>query len=153
MIGNLKPFLDMIAWSEGTRTIPGSDDGYNVLVGSTIKRPILFTDYSTHPDVYNHLFNSTAAGRYQIIFPTWQRLCIRLGETDFQPPTQDAMAASLVADDCHALGMVQNGSFALAVNACSGEWASLPGSTSGQHENILTNLAAVYKKAGGVITT
>ena len=141
----------MIAWSEGTSRIPNSDGGYRVLVGSTLAHPLLFDDYSTHPDIYNPRFNSTAAGRYQIIFPTWSALCVRLGVTDFSPITQDCMASSLIEQDCGALGMVRDGDLTNAVAACSREWASLPGSTAGQHENLMNNLAGVYANAGGVL--
>lgn len=149
MDANLKAFLDMLAWSEGTSRIKGSDDGYNVLVGSTLGRPLLFDSYDTHPDIYNDRFNSTAAGRYQIIFPTWSALCVRLGMIDFSPPTQDAMAASLIEQDCGALGMVRNGQIASAIEACSREWASLPGSEAGQHQMQMADLVKIYSGAGG----
>ena len=43
----IKAFLDMIAWSElGEELIDISDNGYNVIVGSTPSRPILFNDQS-----------------------------------------------------------------------------------------------------------
>lgn len=148
---NLKAFLDMIAWSEGSTRIPGSDDGYNVLVGSTPKRPIFFSSYAVHPDVYNPLFNSTAAGRYQIIFPTWEALTVRLNLLDFTPPTQDAMGASLISQDCGAADMVAQGDLASAIEACAQEWASLPGSDSGQYENTMDALADAYTGAGGTL--
>jgi muramidase (phage lysozyme) len=74
-MSNIAAFIDTIAYSEGTSTINNSDDGYNVLVGSTPNHPILFNDYSTHPNVLNHALDSTAAGRYQIIHPTFVALC------------------------------------------------------------------------------
>jgi muramidase (phage lysozyme) len=146
-------FLAMIRWSEGTSRIPNSDNGYRVLVGSTPTHPILFDDYSKHPDVYNPRFNSTAAGAYQIIFPTWSGLCVQLGLNDFSPATQDAMASFLVAHECGALGAVQSGDFASAVALCAREWASLPGSTSGQPQSVMDNLVAAYTGAGGVLGT
>jgi muramidase (phage lysozyme) len=72
---NLNAFLDLIAASEGTPVIPGSDDGYDVLVGATRKHPLLFHSYAEHPNVFNRELDSTAAGRYQIIHKkTEQRL-------------------------------------------------------------------------------
>ena len=61
---NLKAFLDMLAWSEGTSTVAGSDNGYNVIVGGS-----LFKGYADHPrklvDIPRLGIKSTAAGRYQ----------------------------------------------------------------------------------------
>jgi len=45
-------FLDMIAHSEiGPELLAVSDDGYDVLVGSTAAHPLLFKDYRTHPNM------------------------------------------------------------------------------------------------------
>lgn len=151
---NMSAFLDAIAWSEGTTRAAicgASDDGYNMLVGSRAALPLIFDSYATHPDVYNSRFNSTAAGRYQIIFPTWSSLCVRLGLTDFSPETQDIMAVSLITEDCGAGGAVESGQFAAAVALCSSEWASLPGSASGQPQSVLDALVATYIAAGGSI--
>ena len=41
---NVLRFLDLIAFSEGTSTVKGSDDGYNVLYGGG-----LFQGYADHP--------------------------------------------------------------------------------------------------------
>ena len=151
MIQNMKAFLDMLAWSEGTTRIPGSDNGYNVLVGSTPDDPEFFRGYLTHPRIYNPYFNSTAAGRYQIIFPTWSSLCARLNVTDFSPATQDAMAISLITEDCGAANAVTIGDFIRAVSLCSKEWASLPGSNSGQWQSLMANLIAIYTASGGTL--
>lgn len=43
---NMAAFLDMLAYSEGTSTMPGSDDGYNVNVGRE-----LFIGYARHPRI------------------------------------------------------------------------------------------------------
>ena len=68
MTSNEKAFLDMIAFSEiGTALLVKSDNGYNVLVGSTAAKPLLFDSYADHPRIYNKQFNSTAAGRYQLL--------------------------------------------------------------------------------------
>ena len=51
---NRVAFLDMIAVSEiGSDLLGKSDDGYNVLVGSTPSRPLLFSGYATHPNMLN----------------------------------------------------------------------------------------------------
>lgn len=43
---NMAAFLDMLGFSEGTTTVAGSDDGYNVNVGGK-----LFTGYDRHPRI------------------------------------------------------------------------------------------------------
>ena len=67
MPGNRQAFLDMLAWSEGTSTITESDNGYNVLVGSTPEHPLLFESYADHPRILNPDLDSTAAGRYRLM--------------------------------------------------------------------------------------
>ncbi len=72
---NRVAFLDMIAVSEiGSDLLAKSDDGYNILVGSTPSRPLLFTGYVAHPNVLNRQIPvpSTAAGRYQILARWWR---------------------------------------------------------------------------------
>lgn len=66
MTKNMTAFLSMIARSEGTSIIPGSDDGYRVIVGGT-----LMETYTDHPRKLVKLnkagLQSTAAGRYQML--------------------------------------------------------------------------------------
>jgi muramidase (phage lysozyme) len=146
---NVSAFMDMIAHSEiGDALLAASDDGYNVLVGSTASNPKLFDSYDTHPHVLNRALNSTAAGRYQIIFPTWSGCCKALGVSDFSPETQDEMCIKLLGD-CGALAALCMGDFETAMKRASGEWASLPGSTAGQHVNAYRDLFDFYTNAGG----
>lgn len=140
---NLAAFLDMIAHSEGTCTIAGSDDGYNVLVGGK-----LFSGYADHPRVLNKALRSTAAGRYQLLaryFDAYKRL---LNLTDFSPESQDKIAIQQITES-KALSAVEAGEFATAVGLCAHIWASLPGAGYNQHENKLADLQAVYAGAGG----
>ena len=146
---NRKAFLDMIAHSEiGDALLAVSDNGYNVLVGSTASHPMLFDSYDAHPGILNHTLNSTAAGRYQIIHPTYAALCAKFDLYGFDPDTQDQMALDLIAGR-QALALVDAGHFELAVRHCSAEWASLPGSTAGQHVNQMSDLRQVYLDKGG----
>ena len=134
---NETAFLATIAYSEGA--------DYNVLYGGGT-----FDDYSTHPNqaVTAGGWTSTAAGRYQILYKTWQYLCTKLGLSDFSPATQDAMALELIAEKA-ALSDVQAGNFADAVAKCAKTWASLPGSPYGQPTHPLSTLATVYASNGG----
>lgn len=146
---NVLAFLDMIAVSEiGTRLLIVSDDGYNVIVGSTPQKPILFTDYSQHPRQYQKAQNSDAAGRYQFMGRYWDHYKAQLGLPDFGKRSQDLWALQLIRE-CRAMSLIQGGLFADAVHACRSRWASLPGAGYGQHENDLDALKAAYVDAGG----
>lgn len=155
--GNLRAFLDMIGVSEGA--------DYDLLYGGGH-----FTDFSDHPadnpatgwkglplsDAQCRGAGlspgcvSTAAGKYQIIRPTWRALKARLGLPDFSPDSQDRAATELLREN-GALPLVQAGRFAEAVNASRKVWASLPGAGYGQHENALATLENVYQQAGGTV--
>lgn len=149
--GNRAAFLAMIGQSEvGQALINETDSGYNVLVGSTPGNPMTFDDYSTHPDILNRAMDSTAAGLYQINYPTFQTVSRQTGLTDFSPETQDAMAIQLITNK-GALADVDAGNFASAVAKCSGVWASLPGNTYGQPTNALAKLQTWFENAGGVV--
>lgn len=144
-------FLDMLAWSElGAGLLAASDDGYNVLVGSTAKHPNFFTPYDRHPAKFVELPNlgikSSAAGRYQILFRTFDALAMKLRVNDFHPETQDRCAIELIRGR-GALDYVKTGRIELAIAICSKEWASLPGAGYGQHEQRLGDLIAEYNRA------
>lgn len=146
---NLSAFLDMIAYSEiGPALLAKSDDGYNVLVGSNPAKPLLFTDYSKHPRIFNANLNSDAAGRYQFMGRYWEPYRKQLALPDFGPESQDIWATQLIRE-CNALDLITKGQFADAVHACRSRWASLPGAGYGQHENALDALKTAYINAGG----
>ena len=151
MSPNLRAFLDMIAVSEiGKELLCLSDNGYNVLVGSTPKRPLLFDDFAKHPKIRNVAMNSDAAGRYQFMGRYWEHYRDALKLPDFGPASQDKWAICLI-NECRAMPMIEAGAFDDAVHACRSRWASLPGAGYGQHENDLASLRDVYVKSGGVI--
>lgn len=149
---NLKAFLDMVAWSEGTTRMPGSDDGYNVLVGSTTSYPSFFSSYADHPRVKVWLASlgvySTAAGRYQLLERYFDVYKVQLGLPDFSAASQDAIAVQQMTER-HAVQMVEAGNIGGAIQACSSIWASLPGNDYGQHQNAVDDLMAQYQAAGG----
>lgn len=150
-MSNRDAFVKMIGLSElGADLISASDEGFNVLVGSTASHPILFNSYATHPHIFNKRFDSTAAGLGQIIYPTFVGLCKNYGYSDFSKATQCSMIVDLI-NERHALEDVDNGNFNSAVLKCAAEWASLPGGTSGQHQQRLTVLQDYFTNAGGII--
>lgn len=143
---NMNAFLDMIGWSEGTTTIPHSDDGYNVLVGATAKHPILFTSYADHPRIYNARFNSTGAGRYQIIKAMYDDYKVRCGLIDFSPGSQDTIAIKMITER-GAVPDIENGNIYNAIALICPIWASLPGGNSGQHQNTMSSLLSYFQSA------
>ncbi len=148
---NLRAFLDMIAYSEiGPALLAISDDGYNVCVGSTVKQPILFKGYITHPRIRCAALNSDAAGRYQLMGRYWVAYKKQLRLPDFGHASQDAVATQLIRE-CHALDEIAAGRFDDAVHLCRSRWASFPGAAYGQRENAIGKLRAAYVAAGGVL--
>lgn len=149
---NLSAFLDTIAHSEiGDSLLKVSDDGYNIIVGSTANHPILFDNYSDHPNRLIHLsatLSSTAAGRYQILYRYWKVYKVQLGLPDFSPVSQDHVAIQLIRE-CKALDLIQQGYISQALVACNSRWASLPGSAYGQHVNQTSDLLRAFVNAGG----
>ena len=149
---NLNAFLDAIALSElGAEIIAESDDGYDVMVGSTPGNVLTFPDYSHHPDVFNRALDSTAAGRYQILYHNAVYYLDHLNLPDFGPESQDAIAVQMI-DECHALDDIEAGNTSAAFIKCASRWASLPDSPYGQHTNRMSVLLAAYQAAGGTTT-
>lgn len=149
---NRVAFLDMIAVSEiGTPLLAGSDDGYNVLVGSTPARPLLFKSYTDHPNVLNAALHSTAAGRYQILYRWWRIYKAQMYLRDFSPISQDRYALQQLREH-GALPLIDAGAFEAAVARVASVWASLTGAGYGQHENSMGVLLAAYTTAGGELS-
>jgi muramidase (phage lysozyme) len=154
MSPNLKAFLDMIAHSEiGESLLQVSDNGYDVIVGSTADHPILFNSFADHPRRLMNVngLQSTAAGRYQILKRYFDFYKSMLKLKDFGPTSQDAIAIQMLRE-CKALPDIEAGQFEHAVVKCNSRWASLPGAGYYQHENNMADLIAVYLKAGGKLT-
>ena len=141
----------MLAESEiGAALLAVSDNGYNVIVGSTAEHPIIFNSYTTHPNVLNKRCNSTAAGRYQILYRYYVAYKKLLKLPDFSPVSQDRIALQMIKEQ-HALDDIEAGRLASAIAKCANIWASLPGAGYGQHENSLAALEQAYKAAGGIL--
>lgn len=154
---NVSAFLSMIASSEGTDRAP---DPYRVCYG--YKHTI--ADLSDHPAVTGEWKGerlsdatckgagmgpgcvSTAAGRYQIIRPTWATCARSANLDDFSPASQDAV---YLIKQRGALDDVRAGRVADAIAKCRREWASLPGANYGQPERRLTALLDSFTNAGG----
>jgi muramidase (phage lysozyme) len=155
MSPNLKAFLDTIAWSEiGPKLLAVSDNGYNVLCGSTAQKPQLFSPYDYHPckSMYLPTLNlwSTAAGRYQLLCRYYKPYKDLLDLPDFSPASQDAIAIQQIKEQ-HGLEPIEAGDFATAIERVHNIWASLPGAGYNQHENRLAALQEAYEYAGGQV--
>lgn len=142
---NVQAFLHALRLGEGT-----SDEmGYYRIVGGQT-----FSDDSVHPHIRVHIAHldvwSTAAGAYQITFPTWTGLTKQYGFPDFSPECQDEAAVALIAEK-HALDDVISGNLQDAVQKCSPVWASLPGSQAGQRIEDFNKIQQVYLSNGGVL--
>lgn len=151
MTNNEKAFLDMIAVSEiGWPLLKKSDNGYNVLVGSTPTKPLLFSDYSKHPRIRFKPLNSDAAGRYQLMGRYFEHYARLLKLPDFSPASQDAIALQQIRE-FGGLPLINAGKFPEAINRCRKLWASFPGAGYGQNEHHPDYLLAIYKGAGGTV--
>lgn len=144
----MRAFLDMIAYAEGTDNgiQPTNNSGYDVLVGGN-----LFYDYSDHPRVLVSLpkynIKSTAAGRYQILARYYDAYKLQLGLKDFGPESQDKIAMQMVKE-CKAVDDIKAGRIEQAIYKCRSRWASLPGAGYGQHEQKMSTLVRVFNESG-----
>lgn len=160
MNSNLKAFLDMIAFAEGTSTSPATrSNGYDVIVTGVDGRPEVFTDFRAHPFaggrkskvINSRGLTSNASGRYQFMLRDYAHYKAQLKLPDFGPASQDAWAIQLIRER-RALPLIEAGLFAEAVAAVSNLWASLPGANyAGQPMRPLAKLQAAYLAAGGVL--
>jgi muramidase (phage lysozyme) len=140
-----RAMLDAIAFAEGTRDQP--NNGYKTLFGFG-----QFNDYSKHPDtvVRSGGYASAAAGRYQFMPGTFNRLAKKLGLKDFSPESQDKAAIELARE----LGITQNilskeGMSARVADILGNQWASFPGSPFGQPTKPLSSIQKAYQKSLG----
>lgn len=144
---NLTAFLDMLAFSEGTKG--RGDDGYNKLVNPGG----FFDSYATHPNQLIEVrsgLKSDAAGRYQFLSTYWPHYRDRLGLPDFGPASQDTWAVQLIREQ-RALADVEAGRIEAAISKCANIWASLPGAGYNQPEHPLEVLLNKFTEFGGVL--
>ena len=154
MTKNVKAFLDLIAWCEGTKG--RGDDGYNIMFGGKTFN----NGYKDHPRIphrYGKLWTS-AAGRYQFLaktsktrIDTWGDCVKALGLKDFSPASQDKAAIYLISRR-GALDEVQAGKIKAACDILCFEWASLPGPNGYyQPQRSLTIVKKKFVEFGGTL--
>lgn len=153
---SMRAFLDTIAFSEGTSTHPlTKNDGYDVIV-TGIGGPEIFEDYSDHPFAHRApnvirrvpLLESTAAGRYQLLYRYWVSYKSFLKLEDFSPASQDAVAIQQIKER-GAWSAIDEGDVEKAITLCSNLWASLPGNNYDQGGK---NMATLVDKYNGLIS-
>ncbi|HLM02761.1 MAG TPA: peptidoglycan-binding protein, partial [Pyrinomonadaceae bacterium] len=159
----VRAMLDAIAYAEGTR---GNGDYGRVVNGTVLgpssasapydrslvgRRSVVVNDLSRHPNLAVRWANgqppSSAAGRYQFLYRTWQGLNM----PDFSPRSQDLAAIKLMQRR-DMIEPLLRGDFAEAIHRGAPEWASLPvpGGGSyygGQGAKTLSSLREVYGEA------
>ncbi len=147
----LRAFMSMIRVGEGTV----DEGGYSRIVGGSTLADH-GKDFSTHPNYRYEFTNkndetliSTAAGAYQITYTNWLddnfvNWRNRNGVTDFTPVSQDKYCFYLIKEKRKALGAIQSGDLAQAVDLCRKEWASLPGAGYAQREESMSAVRRHY---------
>jgi muramidase (phage lysozyme)/LysM repeat protein len=129
-------FLNAVAGTESP--------GYDVLNGGE-----RFGSYSDHPRRKGAGGTTTAAGRYQIIAPTWDRARAAVGTTDFSPESQDKAAWWLAQSDYRAntgrdlLSDLKAGNYAQIRRGLGSTWEGLAKTSD-------TKFAASVSKGGGL---
>lgn len=118
----LKAFLDVIAFAEGTY----KEDGYKTMFGGS-----KFDDYSDHPRkiISKSGYDSSAAGRYQFLSNTWDQYM--KGES-FDPKNQDIAVLKLI-DSKNLIKTIESGNIEKVIKNLSKTWASFPYSPYGQN--------------------
>ena len=154
---NLSAFLYMIRCCEHVypRDVQGGEDAaaYRTFYGGA-----RFSDLSDHPVITGELEPvrlpddlcraaglgpgcvSTAAGAYQFIKPTWERVRQAKGArkrlVDFSPTSQDEAAVRLL-DEIGATPLITQGRIGDAIKVALKTWASLPGSKAQQNPKAM----------------
>lgn len=156
----LRAFLDLIGWAEGTTTHPATRrGGYDVIAYGIDGKPEVFTDFSTHPFANGRpgkVFNrrgqrTTASGKYQFLIRDWEHYRKQLKLPDFGPDSQDRWAIQLIKER-KALDDIYKGRIKSAIKKCSNIWASFPYNSYDQNPKSVDRLINKFKEFGGVVT-
>ena len=141
---NVKAFLAMIRRFE-------SAGKYDVIYGGQ-----KFASFAEHPQIRVAFIDprngkenySTAAGAYQITYPTWLTIQAVAALPDFSPRSQDLAAVTLLKIR-GALGYVIAGDMDNALRVASKTWASLPYTDSQQRHVTVDVALSTYTANGG----
>jgi lysozyme len=149
---NVRAFLMLIRKCEGT----AGPDGYRAMFGYPMAGRT-FVSFVDHPrqkfpftQTDGTISYSSAAGAYQFLRRTWDRLRAKLSLLDFSPESQDRAAMELIAE-AGAMADVKSGRVQAAMDKCAGTWASLPASRYPQPKRTVQYALAAYAEAGGAV--
>lgn len=125
---NREAFLRVIREGESNQR----DDAYTLLNGGTH-----FAGFEDHPYAGQPAPPGLAAGAYQFIPHTWQRVAKVTGATNFSPPEQDRGAIALI-EMCGAMPAVDRGDLDEACRLLADTWIALPSLGKRRAESIFT---------------
>ena len=128
----VRAFLDVISYTEGAQ--------YDTLYGGST-----FTgNYHPNKRITKWGNTSTAAGRYQFLFKTWNEVQQILNLEDFSPKNQDIAAVYLIYKR-GAIPDILSGRLTEACEKLSYEWASLPPARYGQGVKTIQDITNRFK--------
>lgn len=139
---HVQAFLDTIAWAEGT----AGPHAYRMQFTGT-----QFSSFQDHPreikcgSSYGSRLCSDAAGKYQFLSTTWDRMANKIDASDFSPANQDRAAIALL-DDYGVLEDIEAGSFSYAVIQLIPVWPSLQDVGNGDRARAIVRLEQVYEQ-------
>ncbi len=137
----MEALLRTIRFAEGTWR-GGTEAGYQVIYGGRLISEVIpgSDPFSKHPEtvmrVKQSVLNSEAAGAYQFMGATWNRVAAWLGITDFSPRRQDQVALWLVRNrlsDAEEANINRGLLTREALHQLAPEWAALPNRWGASH--------------------
>lgn len=137
----MEALLRTIRFAEGTWR-GGTKDGYQVIYGGRLiseEIPDVSDPFSKHPEYVvrkQTSLNSSAAGAYQFMPATWNRVAGWLNIDDFSPLGQDQVARRLVLNrlsDAEEDNINRGILTREALHQLAPEWASLPTHSGGSY--------------------
>ena len=139
---NARKWLNAISAAEGTTK--GGKVQYNIMFGGGT-----FNDLSKHPDtvIDSGRYRSAAAGAYQFMPGTYNRVAKTLNLTDFSPESQDQAALELIRQ--RGVDPDRDPITRENVSKLAPEWAALPTLSGKSYYNQPVKSFEFVSRAGG----
>lgn len=136
---NTNAMLSLIGNTEGTGSC------YNFMVGHKT-----FASFAEHPNLAQPFGSqkSTAAGRYQFLYGTWQEVSRANGFSTFAPVNQDVAATYYMDSKGFATPskFLSKFDFEEVMDSLSYSWASLPPGRYGQPSKTMEQAWTIYQR-------